>query len=135
MCFQEGVKYDPITRIPLLFNYRKNQPFAIMTEIKKADSGQFSAWTGMPQELPTDIIVDISQSPLSSEMHDTALNAFEALFANIVKYAEKYNYNFTKINNPCNCELLSVEKQKNLLSQFNIDAEVTVNNPPSLTAP
>ncbi|MEG1916876.1 MAG: hypothetical protein RR061_09380 [Muribaculaceae bacterium] len=103
-----------------------------MTEIKKADSGQLSAWTGMPQELPTDIIVDISQSPLSSEMYDTALNA---LFANIVKYAEKYNYNCTKINNPCNWELLSVEKEKNLLSQFNIDAEVTVNNPSSLTAP
>ncbi|MEG0693377.1 MAG: hypothetical protein RR444_09895 [Oscillospiraceae bacterium] len=125
----------PLQEFHFYLTTAKNQPFAIMTEIKKANSGQFSAWTGMPQELPTDIIVDISQSPLSSEMHDTALNAFEALFANIVKYAEKDNYNFTKINNPCNCELLSVEKQKNLLSQFNIDAEVTVNNPSSLTAP
>lgn len=124
----------PLQEFHFYLTTAKNQPFAIMTEIKKADSGQFSAWTGMPQELPTDIIVDISQSPLS-EMYDTALNAFEVLFANIVKYAKKNNYNFTKINNPCNCELLSVEEQKNLLSQFNIDAEVTVNDPPSPKAP
>ena len=125
----------PLQEFHFYLTTAENQPFVIMTEIKKADSDQFSAWTGIPQGLPTDIIVDISQSPLSSEMYDTALKAFEALFANIVKYTEKYNYNFTKINNPCNCELLSVEEQTNLLSQFNIDAEVTANDPLSHTAP
>ncbi|WP_180000750.1 hypothetical protein [Acinetobacter sp. YH18001] len=124
----------PLQEFHFYLTTAQNQPFVIMTEIKKADSGQFSAWTSTPQGLPTDFIVDISQSPLS-EMYDTALKAFEALLANIVKYAEKYNYNFTKINNPCCCELLSVEEQTNLLSQFNIDAEVIVNDPPSHKAP
>jgi hypothetical protein len=39
----------PLQEFHFYLTTAKNQPFAIMTEIKKADSGQFSAWTGMPQ--------------------------------------------------------------------------------------
>ncbi len=124
----------PLQEFHFYLNTTENQRFVIMNEIKKADNGQFSAWIGFPQGLPTDIIINISLTALP-DMYDTALNAFEALLVGIVKYAEKHNYIFTKINNPCNCELLSVEEQKNLLIQSNIEAELTVNDPPSLQAP
>ena len=56
----------PLQEFHFYLTTAKNQPFAIMTEIKKADSGQFSAWTGMPQELPTDIIVTINSISIST---------------------------------------------------------------------
>lgn len=113
---------------------KKGNKLVFVTEIQKADNGQFSAWTCEPRALPESSFTNIGQSPLN-DMFDVAVEAVDALINNINTYAGENDLVFLKVNNPCNCEFVSVDEQKELLNKNNINAQVTVNNPPTLEAP
>lgn len=58
---------------------------------------------------------------------NTAETAFAAAFKWVVQFCQARKHSITHINNPCNCEFLSAQRQQQVVQQQGVEIEVTVN--------
>lgn len=58
---------------------------------------------------------------------NTAETAFEAAFKLVIQLCQAWQHSVTHINNPCNCEFLSAQAQRQVVQQQGVNIDVMVN--------
>lgn len=105
-------------KFELIKNNKEN--ITVFTDLKKIDAENFTVWTTNPYGI-SELYPLYNQV---SGIYKTPKDAFITILNTLKDFCSKEGYKINYIDNPYNCEFLSVDEQKKIVDNISINIKV-----------